>query len=487
MSITGDKPPYAQWLGRPAVGRISNLYELLGLPVGFQDVTIIAQVADGLIQRIRSVDPGQHAKAKAQMLVKLRHARSCLTDLDQKANYDARLNASSPSANASTSPPQDIPRAIPVAQPVVSPAVPPTMPQATPPVPTIEPVPGVAHLELRLEDRNITVRRRRRSSWAGLVWLWCLLVVIAMLAFILLATDIGQRVFSELRSAASQESNRIKSAENEEVTTGDPDTPVPVQNQSVVPQADNALTETAASAGVSEDHDSAEQDASEKKFDTSAPSGKDTTTDSAMPENGDDELAVEVPDMRLEWKATPLTAKEIAVLSETLAAAREAMRQRDLESARTSIESAREITVSGPLAERVAGLSRLLTRVQLFWKAVDSVMKTVEAGSAIQIGEVISVVVHSNSHRIAIKKEGQLLKFTLESMPIGLAVALIEFYEPDDQDGFALATGSAIAVDFDGSWEEGEEYGPVGGEQGQLRQAWEEDYGEEALARMTGN
>ena len=89
------------WLGGDPQGKWSNYYELLGLPFGFSDAVVIAQVADQLMKRIRAAAQRDVDTDRLRGLAKsVLEAKSCLTDAERKARYDEELRAQNDSPTA---------------------------------------------------------------------------------------------------------------------------------------------------------------------------------------------------------------------------------------------------------------------------------------------------------------------------------------------------------------------------------------------------
>jgi len=89
--------PYCQWLGLADLGRPPSYYELLQIPTGETDATLIAHAADKLSARVRSQRPGPHAARWQQLLDELAAAKRTLLDGAARERYDAGgRGASSP-------------------------------------------------------------------------------------------------------------------------------------------------------------------------------------------------------------------------------------------------------------------------------------------------------------------------------------------------------------------------------------------------------
>ncbi len=82
--------PYASWLGLRVSTRSPNHYELLGLLPSETSAEAITSAADKATSTVRSIRPGEHAAAWAQLLDELAMARSVLLDPTSRAAYDAQ-------------------------------------------------------------------------------------------------------------------------------------------------------------------------------------------------------------------------------------------------------------------------------------------------------------------------------------------------------------------------------------------------------------
>ena len=83
--------PLQEWLGidedQP------NHYQLLGVEEFERDERKLAAAADRAMSKVRSCRPGQHSKQWAALLDRLADAKRCLTDPQQRAQYERRLSA----------------------------------------------------------------------------------------------------------------------------------------------------------------------------------------------------------------------------------------------------------------------------------------------------------------------------------------------------------------------------------------------------------
>jgi|GEM_PF-1430100 hypothetical protein len=115
--------------------------------------------------------------------------------------------------------------------------------------------------------------------------------------------------------------------------------------------------------------------------------------------------------------------------SESLRAVRQALVQRDLEAARKHLELAnRAAPMGSPVAQEVARLHIVCTELEEFWKAVAEALQELRPGKQFVFGpfqqQAVVKAVSKDSFRIEI--EGNEQTFTLKTMPIDLARALVE-------------------------------------------------------------
>lgn len=83
--------PYEQWLGIPPAEQPPNFYRLLELPAFEPDSYVISGAADRQIAKVRTVKDGQQDHLKERLIEEINRARHCLTDPEQRATYDRRL------------------------------------------------------------------------------------------------------------------------------------------------------------------------------------------------------------------------------------------------------------------------------------------------------------------------------------------------------------------------------------------------------------
>jgi len=115
--------------------------------------------------------------------------------------------------------------------------------------------------------------------------------------------------------------------------------------------------------------------------------------------------------------------------SESLRAVRQALAQRDVEAARKHLELAhRAAPMGSPIAPLVARLHIVCTVVEEFWKAVAEAVQELQPGNQIVFGpfqqQALIKAVSKESFQIEIN--GQEQTMTLKTMPIDLALALVQ-------------------------------------------------------------
>lgn len=114
--------PYVRWLGIRDPHRPLNHYQLLGLPMFESNLQVIAAAAERRMQEVRAHQSGPHAETAQRIFKELSVARKCLLDPEKRAAYDARLRAAaapsdSPSDSSSAQPLNPLPTAKPLTVP----------------------------------------------------------------------------------------------------------------------------------------------------------------------------------------------------------------------------------------------------------------------------------------------------------------------------------------------------------------------------------
>jgi formylglycine-generating enzyme required for sulfatase activity len=98
--------PYLQWLGIREPQRPPNHYRLLGIELFESDPDVIATAADRQMAHVRTFQTGRYAEQSQQLLNELAAAKLCLLKPDLKRRYDAELRKAIPAKPAAAAPPR---------------------------------------------------------------------------------------------------------------------------------------------------------------------------------------------------------------------------------------------------------------------------------------------------------------------------------------------------------------------------------------------
>ena len=90
--------PYREWLGLESGPSPPNYYLLLGIEPDEPDVGVIHAAADRAMAHVRSHRPGVQARAWAGLLDEIAAAKSCLTNPEQRLQYDRMRSGRAASA-----------------------------------------------------------------------------------------------------------------------------------------------------------------------------------------------------------------------------------------------------------------------------------------------------------------------------------------------------------------------------------------------------
>jgi hypothetical protein len=202
--------PYRKWLGIPPKDQPPNHYRLLGIPRFEEDPDVIENAADRQMAHVRTYQTSQHAAASQKILNELSTAKLCLLDPKQKAKYDEQLKAElSPSPPRPPIPPPaqapEAPAAATAGSPVAGAAVAPAPADkgSAPSAPTIPisttPTGAAAG----------RVRPRRKSSHLPIVLLGgaAVVLVVALLGVFGMMSDSGDADYQNGASAHTDDFN----------------------------------------------------------------------------------------------------------------------------------------------------------------------------------------------------------------------------------------------------------------------------------------
>ncbi len=135
-------------------------------------------------------------------------------------------------------------------------------------------------------------------------------------------------------------------------------------------------------------------------------------------------------------KPTPPEPKSLPPARESLQAVRQALSRRDIASARQFLESAQRMAPIGSSEDdEVARLRHVCSALEEFWKAVAEALHELRPGEKVFIGlskqkeELLVKSVSADS--LQVESHGRERSFTMETMPIGLCLALAQGKLPD--------------------------------------------------------
>ena len=387
------------WLGGDPQGKWSNYYELLGLPIGFSDKTVIARVADQLMKRIRVAASQDVDVDRLRGIAKsVLEAKTCLTDSEEKAHYDEELlrqndsHAATIETAADSSPvnsiaDKDIPQAIPVAVPISNAAA----------SVEIESSPFTA-----FGQASVSRRSRERSRF----WLKLGTVVVGVGLFAALAL-LSKRYLLDNEPLALKRTSVVDA-------TADP----AVDSTSTVPLANENSRGVAEGTNATDNSDKMPSgngnDSSEELPNVLVPhESSRTESDTAL-----------VPPTKED--TTPLDREEAEALSSALKAARRSLQVQDFDAAGESLARAHGIARRPKHMELVERLEELTHYAQEYWAAIDDAWNDLSAGIELQVGNTIVIVVEVESEKIKVRVAGGNRRYTRDKLPSGLQKAIIE-------------------------------------------------------------
>ena len=363
--------PYRAWLGFEPGRQPSDHYQLLGIPAFESDPAVIGRAADGLLSQIRSVRPGEHLAQWQQLLDHLRSVKACLLNPAAKAAYDAMLRGFPSDASTSEPPPNS-------ASPEVHP------------------------------------RARLRSYWPRtLLCAGCLAaaLVAAVLAFHLLR-------------------------QRPDVATPPPDAAAGRPSDLTVPAAGPVSRKATESLESVVDKPPAQPGApAAARPNPVAPSEPTPSVEPGPPPKPALEKPPADPDQppaQAERTAAPPIdpAKQAAFGRET-AAARAALAEHDLTTARRHLAAAAAAAQTAEEKGQASRLETLLTYLDEFWKAVRQSAAALHTGQELAIGKTIILVVEASADGVVLRAEGRNYTYPIHQIPHSVAVKLAETWLAD--------------------------------------------------------
>ena len=463
--------PYSEWLGIQGGRRPGNHYELLGIKLYESDVAVIAQAADRLTARIRSIRPGPHVAEWQRLLDALTGAKRCLLDSTAKAAYDAALRGqtgptqpAAPHSQGRTAPTTASPsRPTTAAQPAWQPpAQPPTSPPAapTPPTPptavplavgTTSPADAPSSFPRDGAPGGFAISRARarrpaaRSSGSQIA------VGIVTVALIVVAAAFAYKLYQRQRETAANQAELSQTSPAARHSR----TQTPGLHQP--PKNDNGST-SAGEIGPDPKPESSseEQPGSGKAIE---PEGMFKPGEGPEPAKERQPEAEPQPDEE-PAPQSPADNQRQQALKRALADARASMSEHDLAGARGHLNAAaREAKTPQDRAE-IDRLDTLLSHLEEFWKGMSRVVAGLEAAEVLPVGNTYVAVVEAGPEELCIKVEGRLRTYKIDRIPSRLVQALANMKFAGDPATNVLV-GAYLLVDPDG-------------DPARARQLWEE-------------
>ncbi len=401
---------YQLWLGIAAHERPANHYRLLGIAPYESDFETIRRAVDQREAYVRSV-ASQDPAAAEEVLEDLATARHLLLNPAFKAQYDAMLAqpstppAVTPSPAEPVTPPAVTPPA--AAHGGVSPAMPAAVtPAAAAPSGAVEaPVivtgdaPSGAAARRAAGPQNAAANGTRtaaaKNPWTQPGTIVALSGGGLVLVMILVLAMAGGGGKKDRRETSSRTSSSRSDHDNE---GGRPSRPP-------------RRTKT-----------------SSWRKGTPPPIGSRTMAD--LMNQGED---------------TPLDKSSTTGL---LAAARAALADRQIETARNHLDAALDMARSPTEKTEAERVQRLVESLEAFWKAVREVSAKLQAGDEIRIGNNLCVVVQNRDDRLMVRADGKNREFhVISEMPRQLAIGIFQKRMPGDGHTANLRIGAFLAVD----------------------------------------
>jgi len=426
--------PYRDWLGIEDGQRPGNHYELLGIGLFEGDRGVIAQAADALTVRIRSIRPGPHVAEWQRLIDAVAGARACLLDPGAKAAYDASLRARptdpAPACPAPRGQAQVMPPA--PAAPHPTPPMPADQPAwqappqagapGPPPVqsaPAPAPVPTSPHPEAApsFPDAGVTgggvaaARRARRvhrknvSAAQVAVYLVtvALLIVAGVFGYLLYERHHGPPADGQAVSRAEPQPSPVKRDESGQ-SVPKPQPPVEPEGKSPEPRPPRPKPERKAKPKAEERTRGPDR----PKQQAGQPAGR--KTQPAKPP----------------MPAAPVDEKRQEVFRQSLAAMRPAMSEHDLATARTHLESAASNAQTPEEEAEVDRLDTLLGHLDEFWKAMRRIVGKLRPAETLPVGETFVAIVEASDEELALKVAGRVRTYPTDDLPAKLIQALAD-------------------------------------------------------------
>ncbi|MCH8044144.1 MAG: hypothetical protein IID44_10555 [Planctomycetes bacterium] len=409
--------PYLQWLGIRDAQRPPNHYRLLGVAQLESDTDVISNAADRQMAHVRTFQTGKHSDVSQRVLNELAKAKVCLLNPAKKAAYDKQL-----SAKLAASQTGEVPATAKPALAAAAPAIDADQGRFA----------GVAVQPTQPYPRSVADRAGRRSSKKTNTPL--------LLAAGIALFGIGV-IIAVIVAVNANRSNATSTVRNE--------------------------------AGESE-----EKPEEPEANTPSIPPIETNGSPSNDPKQPNDDVVPPVPtvpwpfsphqqEIPPERKAPPLKLSEAVLKS--LRAAREAMRQRDIDKADEHIEAAAKAAESTAEQGEVDRHRDILFAYRSFWNAVDAGLTSAGADQMLAYRNTEVTIVSVDGGRLKLKAEnGAERSFDTDRKKIDFDLARAVAQDQLDKMGPAglVAIGAAIAMDRPGDIRQAEDLWRQAGRQG---------------------
>lgn len=388
------------WMGGNPDGQWANHYELLGLPVGFDDTETIVRIADELLKRIEGQTPHNHSPHLQTLKNSVLQAKTCLTDGVAKAAYDQQLADLYPDGESPSI--CEIPEAIPVVT-----AVPTISSQAVP-------------FQTQRQSRS-KLRQRRRSRF----WFTIGSVLLGGVLFASLVL-LGKRFLLDQPPAV------IANANDQQTKTVAPPAATPEIDDQHQPDS-SAHTATTIDADPTEP-------ANGPKGQDQSVGNESPRTDTLTSPNVDESSSptVETPE--------PLSQQELEQLSKALNSILPALGERRFQPANNAIQTAREIAQHPSHMRLVDELAELTHYTQEYWAGMDDAWEDLKVGEELVVGSTRVNIVEVSQERMTLRVAGTNKRFSRDELPAGLRRSIIDRWLDQDAASTHLIWGAYYAT-----------------------------------------
>ncbi|MEX2120314.1 MAG: hypothetical protein WD847_12025 [Pirellulales bacterium] len=509
--------PYQAWLGIASVARPPNHYELLGLPAFESDAGRISTAFERQKVRVSQMATGPQTALAEQVLQQLSSARQTLITPGAKQAYDAQLRATAgslashpprrdaadallppmavpgprpqpPTVPMATliSPPGSAPALRPPPPPIAAPARPPVATPVYPHGPALAPggapqAQGAAVLP-SVSTAPSTVSaylhrpKRRRSSFAPAAIGLAVAAILATAAAVYIQSD-RQGPLAQGPGAPTDQPKRAPETETHTSDAAHPD--VGTSQRRSHGERGSRRSRRAVDGGrrpaiaavarmSSSDPSPGSGDplmASDVSADSDNPKDSDSMPDmddgmsNAADAAGDSAQAVTA------GQRDPPNPQIEASVKRNLAAARAALARRDVAAAEEQLNLAMLDVETRELEAEIDRALLLSAHVADFWQAVGKSLAGLEVAEELDLDGQVVIVVESENRSLVVRGGGRNRTYTLEKLPVPLALLLAQRSLPRDDPKSKAALGAFHAVD-------------ARGDVAQARRLWQEAAGQ---------